>query len=281
MKERNNGKGVDQAQMFESPTVANLHETDVLASLSAFARAFGTDRETLRRALLEREVEHVTERAGHKLYALRPVYQAWTAGVADIDPDKLKPFQRRAWYQGEREKMALQLERGQLVEAIDMERTLGRITQIYVRGLETAADVVERDCGLTPPQAARLEAHLDRIREDLYQAMTEGGDEREEAPSPSATPAAQEASGAPVTEKRVSRETSGGGSSALDDAIAYLRAELAAGARPTASLIAAGKKAGLSEPTLRRAKAQMGAELEAKRQGKGWIWQLTPHSAGR
>lgn len=269
---------LEQSLFPGAPTVANLNEADILASLSAWARAFGTDRETLRRVLLEREVQPVAERAGHKLYAARHVYKAWSEGSDETDPDKLSPFKRRAWYQGEREKMHLQIERGELVAAIEVERTMGRLLQIAVRGFETVQDRIERDAGLTPQQAAVLERHIDRIREELYEEIVSRGsdeDDGEEGPAArsqsdvaGATPAQPPAATPPPT------MVPSGGSSAVDDAVAFLRRSLAAGARPTAELIDDAKKVGLSEATLRRAKAQMGAAVIARRQGRGWVWEL-------
>jgi len=274
---------VEQTGLFPgAPKVADLNEADILASLSAWARAFGTDRETLRRVLLEREVQPVAERAGHKLYAARHVYKAWSEGTDETDPDKLSPFKRRAWYQGEREKMHLQIERGELVPSIEVERTMGRLMQLFVRGLETLQDRVERDAGLAPAQATVIERHVDRIREELHAEIAgrASDDEEPEASATStaaqpeqtlaeATPSAPPAAAAPPP-----------GSTAIDDAISFLRRALAAGARPTTELIDDAKKVGLSEATLRRAKAQMGAEVIARRQGRGWVWELAQDAQG-
>lgn len=265
------GPKEEQNEMFPAPSVTSLTDSDILASLSAWARGLGTDRETLRRTLLEHGVEHVAERSGHKLYAFRHIYQAWTADAGEQDPDKLKPFQRRAWYQGEREKLHLQVERGQLVDSLEMERTIGRLNQMYVRGLETAQDVIERDCGLTPQQAAKLEAHLDKVREDLYQMLAgKDPDETTEAtevslPEPP-KPAPKRA------RQKVPRETPA--PAAVEDGIAFLRKALKRGARASRELIAEAKRAGLSEKTLRRAKKKLGKEVEAHRHGRGWRWQL-------
>lgn len=269
----------EQSGLFPgAPTVASLNEADILASLSAWARMFGTDRETLRRVLLEREVQPVAERAGHKLYAGRQVYKAWSDGSEETDPDKLSPFKRRAWYQGEREKMQLQIERGELVSAIEVERTMGRLFQLFVRGAETLQDRIERDAGLTPEQALVVETHIDRIREELYAEIAGGAaDEDDEAPAsmpPPASAAGEPPQHPPAPRAPRAAVAATAGSSAVDDAIAFLRRSLADGALATADLIKDAKKVGISEATLRRAKAQLGAEVVARRQGRGWVWEL-------
>jgi len=264
----------EQNEMFQKPTVANLHDSDILASLSAFARAFGTDRETLRRCLLEHDVEPSGERAGHKLYALRHAYEAWTATVENVDPDKLKPFQRKAWYQGDREKLNLQLERGQLVDAAEMERTIGRLNQLFVRGLETLEDVIERDCGLNPQQASTMQRHADQLREELYKLIAGEDIDEELTDAPPEVPVTKTPPELPIARPPVERPVSRETGSAVDDGIRFLQAELAKGPRPTAELLEAGKKVGLSETTLRRAKAQLGKGIAARKQGRGWVWQL-------
>lgn len=266
------------------PTVASLQESDILASLSAFARAFNTDRETLRRCLVSHDVEHAGERGGHKLYALRHVYQAWCDDTQETDPDKLSPFKRRAWYQGETEKLSLQQRMGELVNATEMERVIGQLNQLYVRGLETLQDVLERDCGLRPEQAMTLERHVDTLRIDLHAAVANlagepaadppADDESQPARTPSmAKPRKKAKPRAKAKTKKKPTPKTGPGS-AVEEAVELLRRELRSGPRPTSKLIAKAKAAGLSETSLRRAKASLGDELVAKRQGKGWVWLL-------
>ncbi len=64
--------------------------------------------------------------------------------------------------------------------------------------------------------------------------------------------------------------------STLDEARAFLRSLLAAGALATAEIYAAARQAGISEPTLRRAKQREG--IAARRHGYGaggtWRWSL-------
>lgn len=273
--------------MFEAPAVASLPEADILASLSAFARAFETDRETLRRCLLDHGVQHVSERSGRGLYSLRDVYRAWTAAPTegdDNDPDKLseatlrRAFRRKAWWQGEREKLHLQRERRALVDALDVEQTLGKLNQLYVRGLETLEDVLERDAGLTPEQAQRMQRHVDQLREDLYKQVINGLATDPDSHTDESAPPAAGGVATSLSKESVAPAMGGAGpagGSALADGIAFLRRELAGGPRRTSDLIAAARELAISEGTLRRAKAELGNEIKAKRDGRAWAWQLT------
>jgi 2-keto-4-pentenoate hydratase len=85
----------------------------------------------------------------------------------------LKPFERKAFFQAEREKLHLQAERGDLVPSIDVEQRYASRNKLIDLALETGADVLERDVGLTPAQAARLEKHLDELRMTLYRILVD------------------------------------------------------------------------------------------------------------
>lgn len=250
-----------QEEMFGGANVSKIEDGDILASLSAWARIFGTERETLRRRLLAANVTSKGERHGHPVYGGRDVVSAWLSGPeARIDPDSLSPFQRRAWYQGEHEKLKLQVERSELVPMIEVEETIGKVAKALVLGLDTLIDTIERDVGLNPLQAVKMEKHVDRVRESIYQAIA--GEPDAEAPP------------AKVVADPPQKETPAPSGSLIDEAKDYLQKALAKGPKPTAKLIAAAKKAGISEGTLRRAKAQLGKSVTASRQGKGWVWAL-------
>lgn len=255
------------------PTVANIDDADVLASLSAFARAFGTDRETLRRCLLEQgSAEPVAVRSGAKLYALRTVYLAFTADAGETDPDRLTAFKRKAWFQGTREKVALQRELGELVDALDMERTLGRALQTVNRYLETILDVIERDVGLSPEQATAAERHLDELREEMHKAVVEETAAEQDADDVMAEDpdADAPADPAPAAEKPAGPVTG-----AVDMAAEWLLELLQAGPIGAADVLEQAKAAGMSEATVRRARKQLGkGRIETKRQGRGWVWEL-------
>ena len=251
-----------QGEMFEGANVSKIEDGDILASISAWARIFSTERETLRRRLLASNVTAKGERNGFPVYGGRDVVSAWLAGPeARVDPDSLTPFQRRAWYQGEHEKLKLQQERGELVPAIEVEQTIGKMVKLFVLGLDTLVDSIERDAGLTPLQAHRVEKHVDKVRESLYQSLaTEPAAPDTAETPPKAAPASPDPASLPP-------------GSAVDEAVQWLRSALAKGAKPAPKLISAARKAGISEGTLRRAKAQLGAAVVARREGRGWVWE--------
>lgn len=153
--------------------MAKVRQLGVHLNLSQIASEFGVARETARKRLDDAGVQASETRGGHPVYRLREVLEAF-AGEDGFDPDKLKPWERKAHYQAEHEKLRLQVERGELVPSIEVEQGEAAIFKIVTQGLETLPDVLERDVGLSPLQLARVERHLDEYREALYRALNEG-----------------------------------------------------------------------------------------------------------
>ena len=65
--------------------------------------------------------------------------------------------------------------------------------------------------------------------------------------------------------------------SALDDAVEFLRSELSHGPQPSKMIFGQAREAGHAERTLKRAKAHL--QIEARKEGKSWVWGMPPNSA--
>lgn len=149
---------------------AKVRQLGVHLNLSQIASEFGVARETARKRLDDAGIGASEKRGGHPVYRLRDVLGAF-AGEEGFDPDKLKPWERKAHYQAEHEKLRLQTERAELVPALEVERDYGLVWAILGQFFDTLPDVLERDVGAAPLLIARIERHLDELREALYQAM--------------------------------------------------------------------------------------------------------------
>ena len=152
----------------------------VLLSLSAIANAWGCARETAKKRIDAGGVEAAELRRGHPVYLLKDVVQAFEQ-PEDFDPDKLEPFQRKAFYQAEREKLNLEVERGTLLGYIEVERESARVFEIIGRFLDTLPDVLERDTAMSAPQVQKLDELIDRVREELYEEVTSGAERSADA----------------------------------------------------------------------------------------------------
>lgn len=254
----------DQDELFPGGHVVSIDEGGVVASLSAWAREFGVHYETVRRGLMERGAKPVGKHRGHDQYLCRDVVAALSGSAEPVDPEKLSPFNRRAWYQGELDRQRLQQQRGELIPQLELEQEMAAVVKILIEASEGLPDLLERDCGLPGPVLARVEQTIDKVREEMHKRLLERAGAAEEGAQPlQAEPGSRaprpkaEASAAPST---------------LDAAGALLKQLLEPGPRLATELIAEASARGISESSVRRAKAKLG--IAARRSGKSWVWQL-------
>lgn len=100
------------------------------------------------------------------------------AGQVDTsDPDKLSPFQKRAHYQAELDKLKLEQERGELIPRIEVEQEMAGVLKLVAECFDTLPDLLERDCGLPAKVLVRVEEALDRTRGDLQARMMAADDD--------------------------------------------------------------------------------------------------------
>jgi uncharacterized protein DUF1441 len=150
-----------------------IRQLGVHLNLSQIASEFGVARETARKRLDDAGVGPSETKGGHPVYRLRHVLEAF-AGEEGFDPDKLKPWERKAHYQAEHEKLRLQVERGEVVPGLEVEQGQAAIFKIVTQFYETLPDLLERDVGASPLMLVRVEKALDESREALYQKLNEG-----------------------------------------------------------------------------------------------------------
>lgn len=254
----------EQVEMLPGAAPA-LDELD-LATINRFATWVGGDATSIKTRVVAGGYDAVIERQGRKYYRIADLFAAFS---------KENQFQRRARVQADEIELRVRKQRGQLLDALDVEQTIGHIAQLCVKGLDANVDRIERRCGLTPAQAAELERCNDDAKREISAAVVEWSRARVAALPPEdqeESAAADESAPPPPMPASVVPPVAA--SSAVDEAVAFLREMLAGGPRATAELIEEARARGLSEATLRRAKAQMGAALAAKKIGRAWSWQL-------
>lgn len=148
-------------------------------SVSSISEEFGSTRETVAKRLAAAKIKPSGKRGGYPVYRLRDAIAACLVTTADgeIDPDKLKPFERHAYYKAEREKLQLQCERAELLSSLEAEQKFAALFKAIAEFFDTLPDVIERDCGASPMMIAKLEDRLDQLREQLYAQAVEIGDD--------------------------------------------------------------------------------------------------------
>lgn len=96
------------------------------------------------------------------------VYLQQSGAVESIDPDKLEPFKRRAHYQAEIEKLALETKSGELVPRAEVEREFARVFDVMARFLDVLPDRLERAGLISGEGAARVVDWTVQARIELH-----------------------------------------------------------------------------------------------------------------
>lgn len=153
--------------------IADLNQ-GIHLSVTAFAKEFSSTRETVTKRIADARLSPSGKRGGFPVYRLKDLFKTVYQSAADggVDPDKFDPFQRKAHYQAEHEKLSLETERGQLIPAIEVEAQFAANYKVMSHWVDTLPDILERDCGLNQMALAKLEQRMDRLREDLYRQLT-------------------------------------------------------------------------------------------------------------
>lgn len=170
------------APLLDMPKVSQISK-GLNVSITGFASEFGSTRETIAKRIAAAGLKPADRRAGHPVYRLRDLHKAVYQSAAEggVDPDRLDPFQRKAHYQAEHEKLALETERGELIPRIECEADQARMTKIVAQFFDTLPDRIERDCGVSPLVLAKVEQSLDAVREELYRAVAEPEEDADRA----------------------------------------------------------------------------------------------------
>jgi len=107
------------------------------------------------------------------VYRLRDVVRV--AGNAEPtdenDPEKMRPTDRRAWFQSEVERLRFQTMSGELLAVEDVREIYARLVKLLVRNLATLGDRVERDKRVAPEIVVYIEGVVAQIRDEIAAEM--------------------------------------------------------------------------------------------------------------
>lgn len=167
-----------------------LHQRERLrlVSISRLAELLGMDRKTVSRRIADANIAPSGKRDGYPVYDGRKACEACLLPQSfgdesgPVDPRNLKPMERRAWYQSERERMAVEAEARQLIPAIEVQSEMAELVRAFVQFLDTLPDQLERDVSMTPEQVDAMGRAITKQRMALYTA-TAAEIDRDEAES--------------------------------------------------------------------------------------------------
>ena len=161
--------------MMGTPAEVIDHNRNVQLSLTQLARAFDIARDTVVRRLSAANVQPVGTARGFPVYPLRES----AAALLEFeirrdnpakDPEEMSATDRRAWYQGEKDRLAIEREKGNLLSIDDHRAGLAELLKITVQVLDSLPDRLERECRLRPKAIELVERTIDKLREDLANA---------------------------------------------------------------------------------------------------------------
>lgn len=143
-------------------------------NITRLADAFGLHRDTVRKRLKEAGVVPAGARNGANVYALKDagpaLFSESRPGTA-ADPNDYHPTERKDWFQSEVLRVKLEKEMRLLVPVEEAHREMSRLAKAVASGLDSLADLLERDAGLTPETIELVEKSTDALREMMYQSI--------------------------------------------------------------------------------------------------------------
>ncbi len=151
-------------------------------SISDMERLFSLARQTIRKRLNERNIKAVRVVGNSPKYnprqAAEAIFSKEINSLSDsIDPNKLDPTDRKAWFESERQRLKFEAEISELIPAHEVREMTSELVKTFVQPLESLTDDLERKCNLNVDQAEFVDQTLRAIREQLYLAVVNlGGD---------------------------------------------------------------------------------------------------------
>lgn len=152
----------------------------VRLSIARLAAEFGMARETVSKRLAQAGVQPDGKRAGYPVYRLRDACPALVDGAVvgeeGVDPSKMKPGDRRAWFQSENERLKFEQETGNLILAAEVHAEFAAVAKIVVRELETLPDRAERDLRCSPEVVEYLQGEVRSVRTEIAKRLADDGE---------------------------------------------------------------------------------------------------------
>lgn len=142
-------------------------------SVSQIADEFGMARATVAKRIEALGIRPEGKRLGYPVYRMRDIVRI--SGDAEPgnenDPLRMRPTDRRAWFQSENERLKFEQEQGLLIPAGEVEAEMSEIAKVVARALATMPDRMERDLRLPPVAIEYVAEQCRAIRAEIAAAM--------------------------------------------------------------------------------------------------------------
>lgn len=89
----------------------------------------------------------------------------------EVSPEDMHPKDRKDWYEGEKVRIALEVEKGNLITLDQYREEMARILKQVANTLETLPDSLERKCGISPSVVTQMVKEIDGERAALAERL--------------------------------------------------------------------------------------------------------------
>ncbi|MEI9698904.1 DUF1441 family protein [Moellerella wisconsensis] len=154
-------------------------------SVAKIAEAFGLNRGTVKKRLLDANTPIASTIRGNPVYALRDVGPVLFGADPEVnsdgiqDPSKMFPKDRKDWYQSENERIKLEITLRQLVPVSEVHREMAVVIKAVSQVLDTWPDKLERDRGWKAEQITEAQKVVDELRDVLASEVLDAEDDGE------------------------------------------------------------------------------------------------------
>ncbi|MEY1162450.1 DUF1441 family protein [Providencia manganoxydans] len=142
-------------------------------SVAKIAEAFGLNRGTVKKRLLDANTPIANTVRGNPVYALRDIGPILFGADPDAnkngfqDPSQMLPKDRKDWFQSENERIKLETTLKQLVPVADVHLEMAVLVKAITQVLDTWPDKLERDKGWNAEQLTEAQIIVDELRDIL------------------------------------------------------------------------------------------------------------------
>lgn len=141
--------------------------TETSFSISRIAQAMKMDRATVAKKLAAAGAEPSGTRGGYPVYSLPAIVAALAGHGGKTDPSRMNPFELRAYYAAERDRLRLETERGDLMHRADVVTVVSQVATPITRELDTIPDRLERDLRVGDDVVDYVRAIIRSARENM------------------------------------------------------------------------------------------------------------------
>lgn len=151
-------------------------------SVAKIAEAFGLNRGTVKKRLLDANTPIANTVRGNPVYALRDIGPILFGAEPDAnkncfqDPSQMLPKDRKDWFQSENERIKLETTLKQLVPVADVHLEMAVLVKAITQVLDTWPDKLERDKGWNAEQLTEVQIIVDELRDILASRVMDAED---------------------------------------------------------------------------------------------------------